>query len=63
MAHVAMRIRTIHSSHGYVVIGKYQVVKMNGCFAVRDITTGYVEVFCMSRTKARTIANQLNRGT
>lgn len=43
--------------------GKYQVVKMNGGFAVRDITTGYVEAICMSKTKARTIADQLNRGT
>jgi hypothetical protein len=53
-----------HTSHGYVVVnGKYQVVKMNGGFAVRNITTGYVEAICMSKTKARTIANQLNRGT
>ena len=43
--------------------GKYQVVKMNGGFAVRNITTGYVEAICMSKTKANTIANQLNRGT
>jgi hypothetical protein len=47
----------------YVVSGKYQVVKMNGGFAVRNITTGYVEAICMSETKASTIANQLNRGT
>ena len=43
--------------------GKYQVVRMNGGFAVRDITTGYVEAICMSKTKASTIADQLNRGT
>ena len=47
----------------HMVSGKYQVVKMSGGFAVRDITTGYVEAICMSKTKARTIANQLNRGT
>jgi hypothetical protein len=53
-----------HPSRGYVVMGgKYQVVKMNGGFAVRDVTTGYVEAICMSKTKASTIADQLNRGT
>tara|TARA_Y100000389_G_C17292578_1_gene428792 strand:- start:83 stop:277 length:195 start_codon:yes stop_codon:yes gene_type:complete len=53
-----------HPSRGYVVMrGKYQVVEMNGGFAVRDITTGYVEAICMSKTKANTIADQLNRGT
>ena len=46
-----------------VMDGKYQVVKMNGGFAVRNITTGYVEAICMSITKANTIAIQLNRGT
>jgi len=46
-----------------MVSGKYQVVRMNGGFAVRDITTGYVEAICMSITKANTIAIQLNRGT
>ena len=62
MADVAVRVHTIHPSHGYVVVnGKYQVVAMRRRYAIRDVTTGeHVEVF-WSHERAWRRAQYLNK--
>ena len=62
MADFAVRVHTIHTSHGYVVMGKYHVVSCRRGFAVRDITTGeYVEVF-VKKWRALLRAEYMNKG-